>query len=466
MVRLTFASLKDPDVREVAGERIDEPNADHATFVVRLIAGEPKNLFEIVPHTDAIKFAVCRMGGEPCVVRLEVGGEAAAIAVAGAAEHASAFSADPASRGDRTSAKGTLWKAQELLREGRPERAMEVALAYATDAERPALALLRATLAKDDDEWLANVNAYVEPFGIVPVRLEQTDASRFLRLAADVPPAAYGGPRVTVIMPAYNAERTLELAAASILKQSWPELELIIVDDCSSDATWEIARRLADLDSRVRTRRNSVNVGPYVSKNLALSMARGDYITCHDADDWAHPQRIEKQIEAIAASGGRAHACVASWLRLDEAGGFCGFTTVGRQSHDGALRLAHVTCMIEAEFMRGYVGHWDSVRFGADGEMLERLERLLGNDLLRLKHLSVFSLDAPRSLTNHALYGISKAAGLSPTRRAYRDAWRQWHATLTSDSAYLEFPPNVRPFAAPDECVVPAGSMELAYGTR
>ena len=336
---------------------------------------------------------------------------------------------------------------------------MEVALAYATDVERPALALLRATLAKDDAEWLANVNAYVEQFGIAPIRLENTNASRFLRLAADAPRTVSGGPLVTVIMPAFNAEKTLALAAASILKQSWTELELIIVDDCSSDATWEIAQRIARLDPRAKVLRNKVNVGPYVSKNIALSMARGAYITCHDADDWAHPQRLENQIEAMRSDGARA--CVASWLRLDEAGAFGGFTSIGRQSHDGALRVAHVTCMIEAEFMRRHVGHWDCVRFGADGEMLERLERLLGEGLLRLRTFRFFLSIAPRSLTNDAVHGISKTAGLSPTRRAYRDAWRQWHATLTSDGAYIDFPQLRRPFTAPDECVVPSAAMDL-----
>jgi glycosyltransferase involved in cell wall biosynthesis len=457
LLRLTFECFNAQLLRNVAGERVDEPTGDHATFLVRLIAGEPKDLFEIPPHAAATEFAFCRMGGEPCLVRLQVLDEAADAVTSAAMQDASAPSA-PSARlvpgRSPAAVKGALWKAQELLREGRTERAMEVALAYATDAERPAIALLRATLAKDDDEWLANVNAYVEPFGIAPLRLERSSDSRFFRLTANAPPAVSSGPRVTVIMPAYNAERTLGLAATSILKQSWSELELIIVDDCSSDATWDIARRLADADSRVRVRRNDVNVGPYVSKNLALAIASGDYITCHDADDWAHPQRIEKQVEAIVASGGRAHACVSSWLRLDDTGRFCGFTAIGRQSPDGALRLAHVTCMIEAEFMRRYVGHWDSVRFGADGEMLERLERLLGEGLLRLQQLSVLSLDAPRSLTNDAAHGISKSTGLSPTRRAYRDAWRRWHATITSDSAYVEFPQLRRPFVAPDACVV------------
>ena len=117
--------------------------------------------------------------------------------------------------------------------------------------------------------------------------------------------------------------------------------------------------------------------------------------------------------------------------------------------------------MVEAEFMRRYVGHWDSVRFGADGEMLERLERILGQDMLRLRQLSALSLDSPGSLTSDPVHGISKTAGLSPVRRAYRDAWREWHATLTSNSAYVDFPQSDRPFAAPDQCVVPSAAMKL-----
>jgi glycosyltransferase involved in cell wall biosynthesis len=439
VVRLRFEGGS-PSLRRFAGEA-DASNE----IVVRLPAGETRALFEIEAQTEPLQFSLCRVGGEQCAVTLEIGASAAS----------DELDQEPAAR---TSVKGTLWKAQELLREGRVERAMEVAQAYATDVERPALALLRATLAKNDADWLANVNAYVTQFGIAPIALEQGTGPRFLRLRADVLRSITGGPLVTVIMPAFNAEKTLGLAASSILKQSWAELELIIVDDCSTDCTADIAERLALLDARVKVLKNKANVGPYVSKNLALSIARGAYITCHDADDWAHPQRIEKQVEEMQQRGARA--CVASWLRLDEAGAFCGFTAVGRHSHDGALRLAHVTCMIEAEFMRQCVGHWDSVRFGADGEMLERLEHVCGDMLVRLQAPSVLSLDTPGSLTNDVSHGISKNLGLSPLRRAYRDAWRRWHATLTADGAYVDFPQRRRPFEVPQEHAVPLRTVD------
>lgn len=454
-VRLRFKSGKPQSVLVPAGEEVRDTDEMSTSFLVRLVAGEPKDFLEIEPHAEATEVALSRVGGEPCLLRLHVHGEADA-----ATEDGGTGAREPtAPARQRTSVKGTIWKAQELLREGYAERALDVALTRATDIERPAVALLRATLAEDDAEWLAHVNAYVEPFAIAPIRLEGTSGPRFLRLAADAPETISGGPLVTVIMPAFNAEATLAHAAGSILKQSWAELELIIVDDCSTDTTYEIGHHIARNDPRARVLRNRVNVGPYVSKNMALSMARGEYITCHDADDWAHPQRLENQVDALLAADGRA--CVASWLRLDQAGAFGGFTSIGRQSHDGALRIAHVTCMIEAEFMRRYVGHWDCVRFGADGEMLERLEGLLGQDLLRPRQLSVFSLDTPRSLTNDTVHGISRTAGLSATRREYRDAWRRWHATLTSAGAYINFPLSQRPFVAPDDCVVSSETMRV-----
>ena len=416
MLRLTFESVRAQCVRDVVGDRLDDPSAAPTTFLVRLIAGEPKDLFEIdARRPKRLEFAVCRVGGEPCIVRLQIDGAAGAPVTTAAKGASGPCVASPATVATVHPRKARFGRRRSCCAKAAPSARWKSRWPMRRTSSVRLLALLRATLAKDDAEWLANVNAYVEQFGIAPIRLENTNASRFLRLAADAPRTVSGGPLVTVIMPAFNAEKTLALAAGSILKQSWTELELIIVDDCSSDATCEIAQRIARLDPRAKVVRNNVNVGPYVSKNVALSMARGAYITCHDADDWAHPQRLENQIEAMKSNGARA--CVASWLRLDEAGGFGGFTTIGRQSHDGALRLAHVTCMIEADFMRRYVGHWDCVRFGADGEMLERLERLLGEDLLRLRQLSVLSLDAPRSLTNDAVHGISKSAGLSPTRQ-------------------------------------------------
>ena len=450
-LRLSFRRAQLDRICRISGERVDHPDPDYCAFLIRLIAGEPKVLFEARPSSEHIELKVHRVGGAQCALRL-----------LGSTSRQS-LRCIPADLDKNTKgpSKGVLWKAQQLLHEGRPDRALEIATAYATERERPALSLLRATMVSNHEaEWLTHVNQYVGQFGLARIRLIGQNGPKFFRLDAETPSAVTEGPLVTVLMAAFNAERTLSLAAQSILKQSWTQLELIIVDDCSSDTTWEITQRIARSDPRVRVRRNSVNVGPYVSKNVALSMARGAYITCHDADDWAHPQRIEKQVEALLATNGRSPACIAGWLRFDESGQFTGVTRVGRQSDDGALQIAHVTCMLEADFMRKHVGYWDSVRFAADGEILERLELILGQNFLKLRQLAVLSLNSPQSLTNDPVHGISRVSGLSPVRRAYRDAWRQWHATLTPDRAYLPFSAS-RPFPAPDECKVPREALDL-----
>lgn len=429
-------------------------DAENQTLV-RLVAGVEKVLLEIGPAPEPVRCDVRRVNGEPCVARLSIADAEAAPGRVNRPDLAMESLR-------RRAAKGVLWQAQELIEEGLVRRAVESATANASDTERPALDLLRANLVRHDERtWLSYVNRYVARFGIAPVELSRASADRsgkYLGLQASAPPVT-GGPLVSVILPAFNAGRTLEQAASSILRQTWTNLELFIIDDCSHDDTWRIARQLAGSDTRVRVHRNASNVGPYVSKNLVLAAAAGTYVTCQDADDWAHPQRLECQIRAMT-EGARARASVGGMIRLDDSGLF-GFTRVSRLSDDGALRLAHVTCMLDAEFMRRYVGYWDSVRFGADGEMFERLRHILGDEFRYLRQLSLFSLDTPGSLTNDAVHGISKRTGPSPVRRAYRDSWRRWHASLTPDGAFVQFPPIDRPFFAPDESVVAAASISL-----
>lgn len=103
-------------------------------------------------------------------------------------------------------------------------------------------------------------------------------------------------PKVSVIMPAYNAERTLTEAIESILAQEFRDFELIIVDDGSSDSTATILERYARSDARIVILTNAVNQGISRSRNRALTAVRGDYVACLDSDDVAEPTRLEEQL--------------------------------------------------------------------------------------------------------------------------------------------------------------------------
>jgi len=101
---------------------------------------------------------------------------------------------------------------------------------------------------------------------------------------------------VSVVMPAYNEERSIAESIQSILNQTFEDFELIIVDDGSTDKTFEIASSFGD--PRVSVYRQK-NLGPATARNKALSLAKGKYIALQDADDRSKPERLEKQYDFL-----------------------------------------------------------------------------------------------------------------------------------------------------------------------
>ena len=357
--------------------------------------------------------------------------------------------------------KNTLWHAYQLARVDGWSKALAFAEEYAEGKELNALHLIRANLADTDDRWLEELNAYLaenDPESVVALRASGEE--RFYRLTGVSGQRNEGGPLISVIMPAFNAERTLSLAAGSILSQTHANLELIIVDDCSKDATYTIACKLAQQDSRVKVLRNAVNVGPYVSKNIALRVAKGDYITGHDADDFALPTRLSNDLAFVMNSNGNIKAVLSSMIRLNESGLFPHFSKVMASSSDGANRIASISLFIETKIVHEVLGGWDSVRFGADSEFIARAKLYLKDSLVQTNRVGMLCLDHDASLTNNATTGVDRVHGISPTRLAYREAWQLWHQKLGANGCFMTFPLPQRPYEAPDAMVVPFKDAE------
>lgn len=106
---------------------------------------------------------------------------------------------------------------------------------------------------------------------------------------------------VSVIMPSYNTERFIKSTIESVLCQSYGNLELIIVDDCSTDKTDEVVA--AFTDPRIKYIKNEKNSGAAVSRNRALREAKGKYVAFLDSDDLWTPDKLEKQIEFMKSRG-------------------------------------------------------------------------------------------------------------------------------------------------------------------
>lgn len=102
-------------------------------------------------------------------------------------------------------------------------------------------------------------------------------------------------PLISVIMPLYNAERFVGESIGNILGQTVGDFELIVIDDASTDSSYDIASRYAAQDARIVLMRNEANHGAAYTRNRGLETARGSFITFMDADDRCSPERFARQ---------------------------------------------------------------------------------------------------------------------------------------------------------------------------
>lgn len=119
-------------------------------------------------------------------------------------------------------------------------------------------------------------------------------------------------PLVSFIMTAKNTERFIDEAIESVLKQTYTNIELVVVDDASTDRTTEIIKSWAKKDARIKTIFNTKSVLPPEARNMAASISHGKYLAILDSDDISLPERATKQVEfmeshpEIGAAGSHA----------------------------------------------------------------------------------------------------------------------------------------------------------------
>jgi glycosyltransferase involved in cell wall biosynthesis len=216
-------------------------------------------------------------------------------------------------------------------------------------------------------------------------------------VVAPLQPTEEDQPLVSVIIACFNAADTIETALRSLQQQSWPNLEIIIVDDCSTDDTVSVVSR--HLSERVRLLRMSVNGGAYQARNAALADARGEFVTLHDADDWSHPAKIAIQSRFLQANSAVA-ACTTRRVRVSE-----NLDQIRLSSRGWILGLNTSSLMVRRGLLVCVFRGWDVVRFAADTELLKRIQALLGKRAI--KHLQSGPLTLQR-LTESSASSLSK----------------------------------------------------------
>lgn len=285
--------------------------------------------------------------------------------------------------------------------------------------------LARANLARDETARLATINRLYDATGLAPlVKADPAAPLGLYNLAT--PPVAPGLPdigKVSVIIPAFRAEAFIAHAIRGLQAQTYRNLEILVVDDCSPDGTLDVVRRLAQQDARIIPLQAPKNGGAYPARNIGLQHATGDFLTTHDADDWSHPQKIEQQLAVLAADPARM-ACAAYWVRarpdLTVTPGWKLSTEVLHWSYSSFLFRRAVLDRL---------GPWDAVRAGADSEYVWRFEAVFGQDAFVRVRRGVplaWALDDDSSLTRAK--GTHIATNYHGLRHIYREVCHWWLA--------------------------------------
>lgn len=187
--------------------------------------------------------------------------------------------------------------------------------------------------------------------------------------------------KVSVLISVYNGEAHLQEAVESILGQTFSDFEFVIVDDGSTDSTWQILKAYAAQDARIVLIRNEKNIGLERSLNKGLALTQGEYIARQDADDVSLPHRLELQSHfldihpEVGALGTAVKIIDQQGASQDE-----DYLPVDHESIEALLLvnnfLHHSTLMTRRHLMQTLKGYDESMRHAEDYDIWWRLSRI------------------------------------------------------------------------------------------
>ena len=296
-------------------------------------------------------------------------------------------------------------------------------------------------------DWLAALNGRLVEHGLLPVKLDDRAGSSFDRLSADVPDHAFvddpHAPLVTVIMSTFKPDDSFRTAVSSLVAQTWRNIEILVVDDHSPKEYDDLLESVTSMDPRITLIRMPKNGGTYRIRNHAIPLSRGSFITFQDSDDWAHPERIERQVAPLLEPTG----VVATHARGARMYPDLSIVKVGYST----FRMAAASLMFRRDVVLRALGGFDETRKAADTEFAERLRTVFGEEaLLDLPDVLVFT-----QLTEGSLSRSDFAFGWHHgSRVVYGDARRYWHREIEAGRASAKLEPGgPRRFPAPERFI-------------
>ncbi|WP_052360610.1 glycosyltransferase family 2 protein [Oceanobacillus manasiensis] len=304
--------------------------------------------------------------------------------------------------------------------------------------------LTAANLEKKLDDRVEWINKCLKSYNLMGISLstseKPTDYDRLQTISGNKTKGE-NYPLVSVIIPVFNAEDTISTTLDSLLAQTWENVEIIVVDDKSTDQTISVVEKYIQTCKNITLLQNPVNSGPYVSRNRGLYHATGVFVTVNDADDWSHAQKIQLQAKHLLAND-KVVANTSQQARVYE-----DITFTRRGVAGGYIFSNMSSLMFRRQVVMEKIGFWDQVRFAGDSEFINRLKYAFGNG--SMVNLETGPLSFVRQTTN-SLTGSNKFGyngHLKGARKEYAQAFRHYHKK--ANTLYFPYAQQERLFPVP-----------------
>ena len=301
-------------------------------------------------------------------------------------------------------------------------------------------ALIRANMANAgrgqlSETWISLVNEVLAVDGLLPISINSGEGPALDRISC-VKPATRrvrNRPLISVVVPTHNGASLIGTALRSLKEQTWSEIEVIVVDDGSKPAEVRKLRDVCSQYEQVILLEQKENHGAYAARNAALRVAKGEFVTVHDDDDWSHPEKLERQARALiknpdVPANMSLHSRATDDLKF-----------VRVNINLDFVQPNYSSIMVRRSTLEE-IGGWDLVNRGADAEFRDRINARFET---KVEVIGRSPMSFTRTRAGSLTHGELDRGYIEPARLMYQQAYMQAHAEGSTVST------GARDFVAP-----------------
>ncbi|MCV9994110.1 glycosyltransferase [Paeniglutamicibacter sp. ZC-3] len=288
------------------------------------------------------------------------------------------------------------------------------------------------------ERWVADLNALFEKNRFEQIKLDPDTSLAPLDRLRSASDTKIDGPMVSVLVPSFRGGELLKTALISLLEQTWKNLEIIVVDDCSGQDYEQSLLDAENLSPKIKVIRQKRNLGAYCARNAAVAIAKGEYVTVHDDDDWSHPDKISTQVRHLqenpkVAANMSLHARSTDDLKFL------------RINNNPQFAQPNFSSLMVRRELFDEIGAWDTVNRGADAEFRDRIVTRFGQ---AIEAVGEFPMSFTRTRDGSLTAGEMSRGFIDPSRLLYLASYTSWHRKFAANPTELRRGP-VREYVVP-----------------